>query len=97
MHEACAVKCSSGGAWRKLQNLPDLTSLPVAHRLLGIIYHVLRRGEAYRKLGGDYFAQIDSRRAEGYHIKRLTALGYQATLTLLPESAVLPGFVRFKV
>jgi len=39
----------------------------VAHSLLVIIYYVLQRGEAYRELGGDYFAQIDSRRAEGYH------------------------------
>jgi len=63
----------------------------VAHSLLVIIYHVLQRGEAYRELGGDYFAQIDSRRAEGYHIKRLTALGYQVTLTPLPEAEPIPA------
>jgi transposase len=60
--------------------------IAVAHSLLVIIYHLLQRGEAYRELGGDYFAQIDSRRAEGYHIKRLTALGYQVTLTPLPDA-----------
>jgi transposase len=59
--------------------------IAVAHSLLVIIYHVLQRGEAYRELGGDYFAQIDSQRAERYHIKRLTALGYQVTLTPLSE------------
>lgn len=63
----------------------------VAHSLLVIIYHVLQRGEAYRELGGDYFAQIDSRRAEGYHIKRLTVLGYQVTLTPLPEAEPIPA------
>lgn len=62
----------------------------VAHSLLVIIYHVVQRGEAYRELGGDYFVQIDSRRAEGYHIKRLTALGYQVTLTPLPEAESIP-------
>ncbi len=63
----------------------------VAHSLLVIIYHVLQRGEAYRELGGDYFAQIDSRRAEGYHVKRLTALGYQVTLTPLAETEPIPA------
>jgi transposase len=59
--------------------------IAVAHSLLVIIYHMLQQGEAYRELGGDYFAQIDSQRAERYHIKRLTALGYQVTLTPLSE------------
>ena len=63
----------------------------VAHSLLVIIYHVLQRGEAYRELGGDYFAQIDRRRAEGYHIKRLTALGYQVTLTPLSDAEPIPA------
>lgn len=65
--------------------------IAVAHSLLVIIYHVLRRGEAYRELGGDYFAQIDSQRAERYHIKRLTALGYQVTLTPLAEAEPIPA------
>jgi transposase len=63
----------------------------VAHSLLVIIYHVVQRGEAYRELGGDYFAQIDSRRAERYHINRLTALGYQVTLTPLPDAEPIPA------
>ncbi len=65
--------------------------IAVAHSLLVIIYHLLQRGEPYRELGGDYFAQIDSRRAEGYHVKRLTALGYQVTLTPLPEAEPIPA------
>ncbi len=65
--------------------------IAVAHSLLVIIYHMLQRGEAYRELGGDYFAQIDSRRAEGYHIKRLTALGYQVTLTPLSDAEPIPA------
>ena len=65
--------------------------IAVAHSLLVIIYHVLQRGEAYRELGSDYFAQIDSQRAERYHIKRLTALGYQVTLTPLPDGEPIPA------
>ncbi len=65
--------------------------IAVAHSLLVIIYHLLQRGETYRERGGDYFAQIDSRRAEGYHVKRLTALGYQVTLTPLPEAEPIPA------
>jgi hypothetical protein len=56
-----------------------------------ILYHVLQRGEAYRELGGDYFVQIDSQRAERYHIKRLTALGYTVTLTPLAEAEPIPA------
>ncbi len=63
----------------------------VAHSLLVIIYHVLHRGEAYHELGGDYFAQIDSSRAERYHIKRLTALGYTVTLTPLADAEPIPA------
>jgi transposase len=65
--------------------------IAVAHSLLVIIYHLLERGEAYRELGGDYCVQIDSRRAEGYQVKRLTALGYQVRLTPLPNAEPIPA------
>lgn len=53
----------------------------VAHRILVIAYHVLRDGQPYRELGGDYFERLNADRLTRYHTKRLAALGYAVTLT----------------
>jgi hypothetical protein len=53
----------------------------VAHSLLVIAYHVLRDGQPYRELGGDYFERLNADRLTRYHTKRLAALGYAVTLT----------------
>jgi transposase len=52
----------------------------IAHSLLAIAYHVLRDGQSYRELGGDYFDRFHTERLTRYHTKRLTALGYTVTL-----------------
>lgn len=53
----------------------------VAHSILVIAYHVLRDGQSYRELGGDYFDQMSTARLTRYHTRRLVALGYAVTLT----------------
>ena len=53
----------------------------VAHSLLVIAYHVLRDGQSYCEVGGDYFERLNADRLTRYHTKRLTALGYAVTLT----------------
>ncbi len=53
----------------------------VAHSILVIAYHVLRDGQPYRELGGDYFERLNAERLTRYHTKRLAALGYAVTLT----------------
>ena len=55
--------------------------IAVAHRLLTVIYHVLRNGRAYSELGGNYFDQLDATRVERHHVHRLEQLGYTVTLT----------------
>jgi transposase len=47
----------------------------VAHSILVIAYHVLRAGQTYRELGGDYFDQLNAQRLTRYHTQRLAALG----------------------
>ncbi len=37
--------------------------------------HVLRDGQSYRELGGDYFDRMHTDRLTRYHTRRLTALG----------------------
>lgn len=53
----------------------------VAHSILVIAYHLLRDGQPYRELGGDFFDRLQADRLTRYHTKRLTALGYTVTLT----------------
>ena len=53
----------------------------VAHSILVIAYHVLRDGQSYRELGGDYFDHLNAQRLTRYHTQRLAALGYAVTLT----------------
>jgi transposase len=55
--------------------------LAVAHKLLIIIYQVLKTKKPYTDLGEDYFEQIDSARIQRRAIQRLEQLGYDVTLT----------------
>jgi transposase len=51
------------------------------HKLLIIIYHVLRTKTPYQDLGADYFDQREKVRLERHHIHRLEQLGYMVTVT----------------
>jgi transposase len=51
------------------------------HKVLVIIYHVLRTRKPYADLGPDYFDQRDRSRLERHHIQRLEQLGYSVTIT----------------
>jgi len=42
---------------------------------------VLRDGQPYRELGGDYFERLNADRLTRYHTKRRAALGFTVTLT----------------
>ena len=57
----------------------------LAHKVLVIIYHILRTKKPYTDLGADYFDQQDRARIERHHIHRLEQLGY--TVTLMPKEA----------
>jgi transposase len=52
----------------------------VAHSLLGIIYQVLTKGEAYRELGADYLDKLAPERLTRQLVKRLESLGHKVTL-----------------
>ena len=60
--------------------------LAVAHTLLVIVYHMLKKDVAYCDLGRDYFDKLRGRDLERYLVKRLEGLGYQVNLTR-PEAA----------
>jgi transposase len=60
--------------------------IAVAHKLLIIIYHMLKDNKPYQDLGGDYFDQRDATRIERRAVQRLEQLGYTVTLTPLEPS-----------
>jgi transposase len=57
------------------------TIVAVAHSMLLIAYHLLKRNCTYHDLGADYFDRKDSGRLKNRLVKRLIGLGYQVSLT----------------
>jgi transposase len=55
-------------------------AMAVAHALLVIAYHVLKRGEDYREVGADHFDRIDVIRIRRSLVRRLERLGHKVTL-----------------
>ena len=78
----CKRDCYLAAQYRRLvKRRGDKKAIvAVAHSILIIAYHVLRDGQSYRELGGDYFDRLSIDRLTRYHTKRLAALGYAVTL-----------------
>ena len=55
--------------------------IAVAHKILVAAYHILRTGETYRELGGDYLDQLHHDRRRRGLVRALEALGFDVTLT----------------
>jgi transposase len=61
----------------------------VAHTMLIMVYHILKRREPFRELGGDYFERrsIDDQRKS--LVRKLESLGFSVTIApLLPEPTI---------
>lgn len=58
----------------------------VAHQMLLVAYTMLRRGEDYRELGGDYFDQKNRPKVVHRLVERLTRLGYAVRLEATGDS-----------
>jgi transposase len=56
----------------------------VAHSMLVAIYHMLLRSEPYRDLGTDFLDKRNESRILTNALKRITALGYQVSVSKLP-------------
>jgi transposase len=52
----------------------------LAHTMLTIIYHMLKRKEPYRELGANYFDERDRQAVEKRLVGRLRKLGYEVAL-----------------
>jgi transposase len=54
--------------------------IALAHTILVIAYHVLRRHEPYRDLGANYFDERDREAVQRRLVRRLERLGYDVAL-----------------
>jgi transposase len=54
--------------------------LAVAHTLLVMCYHVLKKGQPYQELGADYLDRLEPERRKRYLIRQLESLGHKVTL-----------------
>ena len=52
----------------------------LAHKMLKVIYHMLRDGTKYRELGGGYFDQRDKHYVVLRNVRRIERLGYRVAL-----------------
>jgi transposase len=52
----------------------------LAHTILRIVYHVLKKGAEYRDLGPDFFERRDTGRLTRHLVDRLERLGHKVTL-----------------
>jgi transposase len=59
----------------------------VAHRLLVIVYHMLKDQASYRELGSDHFDKLNAAYVQRHHVKRLESLGFKVTLEPLSKAA----------
>jgi hypothetical protein len=55
--------------------------MALSHKVLVIIYHILRDKKPYADLGADYFDKLDTMRIQRNHIHRLEQLGFAVTIT----------------
>jgi len=61
--------------------------MALAHKVLVILYHVLREKKPYTDLGADYFDKLDVARIERQAVRRLEQLGYAVTLAPKEQEA----------
>jgi transposase len=89
-HGAAATKNTYLGAlYRRLAPRRGTRKALVAvgHAILVIVYHVLKRGEAYHDLGANYFDERDQQNVRRRLVRRLEQLGYQVNLAAMTEAS----------
>ncbi len=59
---------------------PKRALMAVAHTMLVIGYHMLKTGQGYHELGGNYLEQINKDQLQRHFVKRLQKLGFKVTV-----------------
>jgi transposase len=68
-------------------------AVAVAHRLLQVVYHLIKEGGVYRERGGDYFDHRNPTRTAKKLKQRLERIGFEVTLQRKPLDPVAPAQV----
>jgi transposase len=63
--------------------------MAVEHSILVIAYHLIKRKEARRELGGDYFDKRRPKATAKRLVKRLEQLGYEVAIQQLSASVAV--------
>lgn len=66
---------------------PKRALMAVAHTMLLIGYHMLKTGQGYHELGGNYLEQINKDQLQRHFVKRLQKLGFKVTVEPSLEAA----------
>jgi transposase len=61
--------------------------IAVAHRLLVIIYHMVKDQASYRELGPDHFNKVNAAHVQRHHVRRLESLGFRVVLEPVAKAA----------
>ena len=61
--------------------------MAMAHTMLIVGYHMLKTGQGYYELGGNYLEQINKDQLQRYFVKRLQRLGLKVTVEPVTEVA----------
>jgi transposase len=76
-----ATPCLFAQFWRLARRIgKQKAAVAVGHSILVSAYHLLRDGEDYHDLGGNYFDERDRQAVERRLVRRLEALGHKVTL-----------------
>ena len=70
-----------------MSRFPSAAHMAVAHSILVIAHHLIKRQEPYRELGGDYFDQRRPEATAKRLLKRLQKLGYEIVIQAQPIQA----------
>jgi transposase len=65
-------------------------TVAVAHRILTIIWKMIRDGAVYQEHGGDFFDRLNPQRTARQLTRRLERIGFQVTLASSPLSPAVP-------
>ena len=66
---------------------PKRALMAVAHTMLVIGYHMLKTGQGYYELGGNYLERINKNQLRRHFVKRLQKLGFKVTVEPSLEGA----------
>ena len=67
---------------------PQKAVMALAHHMILIVYNILKRGEEYVEVGGDFYDRQNKSKTVSRMVSRLTKLGYQVTLTPVENKEV---------